>query len=54
MYMIYLLAKVNQENCLGCGRCERVCPNGAKSITHDDPRRLDEFISRIEANVDVS
>jgi hypothetical protein len=39
------IAKVNQE---------RICPNEAISITLDDLKRLDELISRIEANVDVS
>ncbi|NVM43374.1 MAG: 4Fe-4S binding protein [Candidatus Lokiarchaeota archaeon] len=54
MEMIDGKAKVNQEKCLGCGRCERVCQNKAISITIDDPKRLDEFIRRIEAKVDVS
>ena len=54
MEMIDGKARINQNKCNGCGRCERICPNGAISIKLDDPKRLDEFISRIEANVDVS
>jgi heterodisulfide reductase subunit A-like polyferredoxin len=48
------IAQVNQNKCLGCGRCERVCLNGAISINLDDPKRIEELISRIEASVDVS
>jgi ferredoxin len=48
------IAKVNQDKCLGCGRCERICPNGAIKISLDDPERIEELISRIEASVDVS
>ncbi|MHA1979889.1 MAG: DUF362 domain-containing protein [Promethearchaeota archaeon] len=54
MEMIDGTAKVNQEKCLGYGRCERVCPNNAITISLNDPKRLDEFIHRIEAKVDVS
>jgi len=48
------IAKVNQDRCLGCGRCEQVCPNGAITISLDDPKRIEELICRIEKSVDVS
>lgn len=47
-------AEIIQEVCLGCGRCESVCPNDAISITLDDPSRIEDFIKRIEDQVDVS
>lgn len=47
-------AQINQKNCLGCGRCERKCPNDAISITIDDFSHVDELIARIESYVDVS
>ena len=47
-------AVIDQERCLGCGRCEKICPNGAISIKLDDPKRLDEYIKKMEEFVDVS
>jgi ferredoxin len=47
-------AKIDQSNCLGCGRCERVCQNDAISITLDDVSSVEELIARIESYVEVS
>jgi len=46
-------AVVNLANCFGCGRCERVCPTGAISITMEEDS-VERMIARIEAHVDVS
>jgi Fe-S-cluster-containing hydrogenase component 2 len=47
-------AMINQENCMGCGRCEMTCPNKAISISIDDYSRIDELIARFESRVDIS
>ena len=47
-------AIIDQDKCLGCGRCERKCPNGAITITIDDSKCIDELITRFEAFVDVA
>ncbi|MHA2290039.1 MAG: DUF362 domain-containing protein [Promethearchaeota archaeon] len=47
------IAIVNQRRCLGCGRCESVCPNEAISITIDDDSRVNELIDKLESVVEV-
>ncbi len=46
-------AIVDQDKCLGCGRCERKCPNEAITITLDNSSYVDELIASFEAYVDV-
>jgi ferredoxin len=48
-------AFIRDKYCLGCGRCESVCPSGAISITLDDKTsRVKEIIEKIESHVEVS
>jgi len=47
-------AVVNQDNCLGCGRCESMCPQEAVSITITDTSYVDKLIKDLEAHVDVT
>ena len=54
MEMIDNKAVVNQNNCLGCGRCETTCPNEAITITITDLSYVDKLIKVLEAHVDVS
>jgi len=39
--------------CKNCGRCERVCPTGAITITIEKDG-VDRMIARIESSVDVT
>ena len=45
---------INSTNCKGCGRCERVCPQEAITVTIDDYSRIDELVTRFEKRVDIS
>jgi NAD-dependent dihydropyrimidine dehydrogenase PreA subunit len=49
---------VHTDNCIACGRCELVCPNGAISTTFDEntdiDQVVDEIIERYEKIVDIS
>ncbi len=46
-------AHIDPEYCLGCGRCVDVCPEGAISISIEDPKYINELIAKIESVVDV-
>jgi len=54
MEMIDGKAVVNQETCLGCGRCETTCPNDAITITITDLSYVDKLIKKLEAHAEVS
>lgn len=51
--MIDSLAVINQDRCLGCGRCESACPPEAISISIDEGSRVNELIKTLESYVDV-
>jgi UDP-glucose 4-epimerase len=54
MRMVDGKSVIDQDNCLGCGRCERECPTDAISIAMDDPEGIEKLFARIESYVDVT
>jgi heterodisulfide reductase subunit A-like polyferredoxin len=50
---VAVIDRKGEEHCKGCGRCERVCPTGAITITIEEDG-VDRMIARIESSVDVS
>jgi ferredoxin len=50
---IAVIDREGKDLCRCCGRCERVCPTGAITITIEDDG-VDRMIARIESSVDVS
>ncbi len=54
MEMIDNKAVVNQDSCLGCGRCMEACPNEGITITITDLSYIDKLIKDLEAHIEVS
>ena len=54
MEMIADKAVINQDSCLGCGRCEEACDYDAITITIDDDSRVHQLIRKLESVVDVT
>ena len=50
---VAVIDREGKNRCKVCGRCERVCPNGAITITIEEDA-VDRMIARIETSVDVS
>ncbi len=50
---VAVIDRKGEDHCKGCGRCERVCPTGAITITIEEDG-VDRMIARIESSVDVS
>jgi UDP-glucose 4-epimerase len=50
---VAVIDREGKDRCKGCGRCERVCPTGAITITIEDDG-VDRMIARIESHVDVT
>jgi heterodisulfide reductase subunit A-like polyferredoxin len=48
-----VIDREGKDHCRCCGRCERVCPTGAITITIEDDG-VERMIARIESSVDVS
>jgi len=50
---VAIIDREGKDRCRCCGRCERVCPTGAITITIEEDG-VDRMIARIESSVDVS
>jgi ferredoxin len=54
MEMVGDKAVIDQDSCLGCGRCEEACDYDAINITIDDDSRVHQLIKKLESVVDVT
>jgi ferredoxin len=52
--MVGTQARIDQERCLGCGRCEEYCAVEAIGITIDNDSRANALISKLESMVNVT